>query len=314
MRGGVAPPRAPRMTKRFPTHIVVFLAPAVAIYTLFMIYPLFSSLWMSLNAATPSGGSAFVGLANYARLFSAPEFSGALWNALKNNVIFFVIHMIAQNPIGLLLAALLARKLAGTPVYRAIIFTPTILSVVIIGFAWKLILNPAWGIAPDLLRAVHLGGLYHPWLGLEGTSLVTLALISVWQNIGIPMMLFTAALLRIPTELFEAARADGASAWTIFWRIQFPLILPTVGIVSVLTFVGNFNAFDLIYATQGALAGPNFASDIMGTFFYRTFFGYQLQPGDPFMGSAVAGVMLLVILLGVLLFALWQRRVEELQY
>ncbi|SMB79374.1 carbohydrate ABC transporter permease [Deinococcus hopiensis] len=305
---------SPARARPFPTHIVVFLLPAVTIYTLFMIYPLLSSLWTSLNGKSAAGTPLFVGLANYVRLFTAPEFSAPFWNALKNNAIFFAIHMALQNPIGLLLAVLLTRKLAGTAIYRTVIFTPTILSVVIVGFAWKLILNPAWGIAPGLLRALHLEGLYQPWLGLESTSLITLALISVWQNIGIPMMLFTAALLRVPNELFEAARVDGAGAWTIFRRIQLPLILPTVAIVSVLTFVGNFNAFDLVYATQGALAGPNFASDILGTFFYRTFFGYQLQPGDPYMGSAVAGVMLLIILIGVLVFAVWQRRIQEVQF
>ncbi len=71
----------------------------------------------------------------------------------------------------------------------------------------------------------------------------------------------------------------------VFWRCKLPLILPTIGIVAILTFVGNFNAFDLIYAIKGALAGPNFSTDIMGTFFYRTFFGYQLQLGNPTMGA-----------------------------
>jgi raffinose/stachyose/melibiose transport system permease protein len=137
-----------------------------------------------------------------------------------------------------------------------------------------------------------------------------LSLISVWQFIGIPMMLFYAALIAIPDELIEAARVDGASYWTIFWRIKFPLILPTVGIVTILTFVGNFNAFDLIYTTQGALAGPDFSTDILGTFFYRTFFGFQLQLGNPNMGATVATMMFLIILTGVLLYmTLWQRRV-----
>ena len=180
--------------------------------------------------------------------------------------------MLVQNPVGLFLAALLGTRIRGAWIYRTIIFTPTILSVVIVGFVWKLILNPAWGISRSILQMVGLVSLDAPWLGLEATALVTLALISVWQNIGIPMMLFLAALIRIPEELLEAARLDGAGPWRIFWAIQFPLILPTAGIVSVLTFVGNFNAFELIYATQGALAGPNFASDILGTLFLPHFF------------------------------------------
>jgi len=300
--------------KLFPWHIVVFLAPAVIIYTMWMIFPIFNSLWLSLNRTT-DGAQTFVALQNYQTLFGNPQWSKPLWNAIFNNLIFFVVHMVVQNPVGLVLAAFLASKIRGTLIYRTLIFTPTILSVVIIGFAWKLILNPAWGISRSILDTLGLVSLDRPWLGLESTSLVTLSLISVWQNIGIPMMLFLAALLRIPDELMEAARVDGANAWTVFWKIQFPLILPTAGIVAVLTFVGNFNAFDLIYATQGALAGPNFASDILGTFFYRTFFGYQLQPGDPFMGASIAGVMLLVILVGVLfyLFA-WQRRLQNIQF
>lgn len=301
--------------KPFQWHVLVFLAPAVVIYTLFMIYPLIDSLLLSLQNKIQNGPQVFVGLQNYQTLFTAEQWSKPFWNAFWNNLKFFVIHMLVQNPVGLLLAALLVSRIRGAWIYRTIIFTPTILSVVIIGFAWKLILNPAWGISQGIMDAVGLGNFNQPWLGLESTALPTLSLISVWQNIGIPMMLFLAALIRIPDELMEAARVDGAGAWTVFWRIQFPLILPTVGIVAVLTFVGNFNAFDLIYATQGALAGPNFASDILGTFFFRTFFGYQLQPGDPFMGATVAGVMLLIILTGVLIYLFaWQRRLQNIQF
>ncbi|HEY4815150.1 MAG TPA: sugar ABC transporter permease [Chthoniobacterales bacterium] len=306
------------MKKRssIPVHILVFLGPAVLIYTAFMIYPLCDSLWLSLNNKASSGGQIFVGIQNYLTLFSQERWSAPLWNALRNNALFFVIHMVAQNPIGLLLAALLARRIRGSAIYRSIIFTPTILSVVIVGFVWKLMLAPSWGISHTLFSIVGLSGLGdYPWLGTESTTLITLSLMSVWQNIGIPMMLFLAALIRIPDDLMEAARVDGASDWKIFWKIQFPLILPTVGLIAVMTFVGNFNAFDLIYATQGALAGPNFASDILGTYFFRTFFGYQLQPADPFMGSTVAGVMLLIILVGVLFYLFgWQRRLQQIQF
>ena len=302
--------------QRFPVHILVFLGPAVLIYTGFMIYPLCDSLWLSLNNHAAGGGQIFVGIQNYLALFSQERWSAPFWNALRNNAVFFVIHMVAQNPVGLLLAALLATRIRGSAIYRSILFTPTILSVVIVGFVWKLILAPSWGISHTLFSIVGLSGLGdYPWLGTESTTLITLSLISVWQNIGIPMMLFLAALIRIPDDLMEAARVDGASGWTIFWKIKFPLILPTVGLIAVMTFVGNFNAFDLIYATQGALAGPNFASDILGTYFFRTFFGYQLQPADPFMGSTVAGVMLLIILVGVLFYLFgWQRRLQQIQF
>ena len=131
------------------------------------------------------------------------------------------------------------------------------------------------------MQAIGQPQLFKPWLGLPETALITLSLISVWQFVGIPMMLFYAALIGIPEELTEAARVDGASPWAIFWRIKFPLILPTVGIVSILTFVGNFNAFDLIYTVKGALAGPNFATDIMGTLLLPHLFRLPVAARQP---------------------------------
>ena len=153
-----------------------------------------------------------------------------------------------------------------------------------------------------------------PLLGVPGTSLITVSLMSVWQYVGLPMVLLMAALLNVPDELIEAANVDGATAWEVFIHVKLPLILPTLGIVEVLTFVGNFNAFDLIYSTQGELASPNFGTDVLGTFFYRTFYGIQLQPGNPTMGTTIAAVMFVIILSGVLLYLFgWQRRIARLQ-
>lgn len=295
---------------RLKPHIFVFLAPAVAVYTAVMIVPLFRTLLLAFET-----DGAFAGLANFRTLFLDPLWSDAFWNALGNNVWFFVIHMAVQNPIGILLAALLSHpKLRFAAFYRSAIFIPTILSFVIVGFAWKLILSPIWGVAPSMLDAVGLKSLFAPWLGKEEYALTTLALISVWQFVGIPMMLIYAALLTIPEEILEAAETEGITGWAQFWKIKLPLILPSVGIISILTFVGNFNAFDLIYTAQGALAGPNYATDILGTFLYRTFFGFQLQLGNPNMGAAIATAMFLIILAGVCLY-LWgiQTRMRRYQ-
>ncbi len=304
--------------KSFPLHIIVFLAPAVIIYTLFMIYPLVDSLRLSLYISGEGPfGDTFVGLDNYQRLLTHDLWRPRLEGALKNNINFFLIHMLVQNPIGLLLAVLLSSEfIRGRAIYRTLIFTPTVLSVVLVGFIWRLILSPLWGISEDVLGFFGLEEYNKPWLGLPDYALPTLSLISVWQNVGIPMMLFLAALVSIPDELIEAARVDGATAWDVFARIKLPLILPTVGIVAILTFIGNFNAFDLIYTTQGTNASPgNFSTDIMGTFFYRTFFGFQLQPGNPTMGATIAGIMFLIILAGVLIYLFgWQRRIVAVEY
>ena len=281
-------------------HIAVFLAPAVLVYTALMIVPLFGTLVQSLFNEDAAGARVFVGLRNFATLFGDALWSDAFWNALGNNFWFFVIHMLVQNPIGVALAAILSSpKLRMAAVYRTAIFIPTILSFVIVGFVWKLILSPIWGIAPGLLDMVGLKSLFAPWLGKEEYALTTLALVSVWQFVGIPMMLIYAALLSIPDEVLEAAEMDGITGWSQFWKVKLPLVLPSIGIISILTFVGNFNAFDLIYVAQGALAGPDFSTDILGTFLYRTFFGFQLQIGDPYMGSAIAGTMFAIILVGV---------------
>ena len=290
------------LRRKIRWHIPVFLAPAVLVYSALMIFPLFSTLKLSLFKDVDQQ-QIFVGLDNFRTLFGDPRWSQDFWNALGNNLWFFFIHMLLQNPIGILLAALLSNpRLRMSTFYRTAIFIPTILSFVIVGFGWKLILSPIWGIAPNLLDAIGLRRLFAPWLGIESYALTTLSLISVWQFVGIPMMLIYAALLAIPDEVLEAAEIDGITGMAQFWKIQLPLILPSIGIISVLTFVANFNAFDLIYSAQGALAGPNYSTDILGTFLYRTFFGFQLQLGNPNMGSAIAFAMFVIILAGVSIY------------
>ncbi len=293
--------------------LALFLGPAVVVYTAFSIYPLLATMQLSTFTGETGGGVHFVGLANFQTLLTDALWSKPFWNAFKNNMIFFAIHMAVQNPIGIALAGLLSLPgLKLKSFYRTVFFLPTMLSVVIVGFSWNLILSPLWGVAEGALKAVGLGSWFAPWLGLESTALVTLALMSVWQFVGIPMMLIYAALLNIPDELVDAARVDGLGQLRIFLHIKLPLVLPTIGLVSVLTFVGNFNAFDLIYSVKGALAGPNFASDILGTFFYRTFFGNQLQLGNPTMGAAVATVMFFIILAGVCVYLfVVQRRMRR---
>jgi len=299
-------------TARF-WQIAVFLGPAVLIYSLFSALPLLDTLRLGFYSISDAGVHSFVGLDNYRTILFDSDWSQAFWNAMLNNLKFFCMHMALQNPIGLLLATLFSLKgLRGARTYRTLIFLPTLLSVVIIGFIWQLIISPLWGVGEKLMGLVGLGDYFAPWLGQESTALVTLSLISVWQYVGIPMMLIYAALLAVPEEILEAAHAEGASALRIFWQIKLPLIWPTLGLVTILTFVANFNAFDLIYSVKGALAGPNYSSDLLGTFFYRTFFGYQAQIGSPTMGAAVATLMFLVILAGVgAYFYLVQRKLTR---
>ncbi|HEY9027829.1 MAG TPA: sugar ABC transporter permease [Burkholderiaceae bacterium] len=301
------------MKQRAGWPAIVFLAPALIVYTAFSAWPLLATLRLGLYGTDEAGHVSFVGLANFHKLLFDEHWFGAFRNAMANNIEFFAIHTLVQNPVALLLAALLSlRGVRGAAAYRTVLFLPTLLSVVVIGFAWQLILSPLWGVSEKLMGFVGLADHFGPWLGQEETVLPTITLISVWQFVGVPLMLIYAALIAIPEEVVEAAQVEGAGPWRIFWRIRLPLILPTLGLVNILTFVGNFNAFDLVYAVKGALAGPNFASDLLGTLFYRTFFGYQSETGSATMGAALATLMFLLILAGVgLYFFVIQRRLQR---
>ena len=220
-----------------------------------------------------------------------------------------------QTPIGLVIAAFLSNKdLKLKNTYRTLIFLPAMMSIVIVGYIFNLMLSNLWGIPQTVLGLFGLEDLYQPWLGLKSSALITVSLISIWQFVGIPMMLFYAALLNIPEEILDAAKVDGSTGMNTFWRIKFPLILPTIGLMCILTYVGNFYAFDLFYAIKNIFAGPEFSTDLMGTFL-PYFFGYQHQLGNPTMGATVASTTFAIILIGVIIYLYaFQRRITRYQY
>ena len=278
---------------------VLFLLPALLVYLGFMAVPLFSSLGLSFFTGTGLRPDRFIGFGNYVELFTNPLWRDRFMNALGNTVVFFAIHMLVQNTLGLLFAVLLASGIKGHSLLRTIIFIPATLSVLVIGFLWRLILNPQWGAFNKILKAVGLADWALPWLGIPGVALVVISLVSCWQWVGLPTMMFLAGLLTIPEELVEAARVDGATAWQTFWRIKLPLLTPVIGIVAVLTFVGNFNAFDIVYAMAGARGDPKYSADLLGTFFYRTAIAGEHPVARPDMGiGAAVATMVFFILLG----------------
>jgi raffinose/stachyose/melibiose transport system permease protein len=267
-------------------YLLLFTIPALAFYVVFAVYPLVSTFFISLFQ-TDGGERSFIGLENYVFLLNDPTQSGQFWHALLNNVEFFLIHLVVQLPIGLLMAALITsesvKRLTGF--YRTILFIPATLSVVIVGFVWRMIISPLWGIVG------------FPLLGTEATALPTLSLMSIWEWIGIPMIFLYTALIAIPRDILEAARVDGASGVRTFWSIKFPLISPQFGLITILTFIWTFNGFDLIYSLMGGAPGPNYSTDILGTFFFRSFFGFNNVIGDADYGAAVATVIFLIILI-----------------
>lgn len=283
-------------------NLLLFVLPALAVYLVFAVLPLATSIVMSFFQTSGAAGDVFVGFANYERLFTHPTISARFWNALINNMQYFAIHLIVEVPMGLLLAALLTsgklRRSEG--IYRTLLFIPATLSVVIVGFVWRLIINPLWGLVG------------FPLLGTESTALTTISLMSVWQYFGIPMVFLYSALLAVPNELVEAANIDGAGAWTTFWKIKFPLIAPQFGLIAILTYIWTFNGFDLVFALNGSAPGPNYSTDILGTYFYRTFFGSSGQLADLDLGAAVATVIFTTVLVvTAIYFWLIQRRLKS---
>ena len=287
------------LARRRRRQLLLFTAPALAFFLLFAVFPLLSTIYISFYQE-----DVFVGLKNFVFLFTDDEASERLFFAFLHNCQFFLIAASVQLPTALVMAALLTsgRVRRMTSFYRTLLFIPTTLSVVIVGFIWRLIISPLWGIVD------------YPLLGEKLTALPTITLMSVWQYMGIPMVFLYSALIAIPSNIIEAAQVDGASDLRILFRIKIPLIAPQIGIITILTFIWTFNGFDIIYALNGGMPGPDYATDVLGTLFYRTFFGWGADLGNQNLGAATATVIFFIILLGTAVyFATVQRRLKASQ-
>lgn len=274
---------------------MLYILPALLIYLIFMAWPLLDSIRLSLYTGS-FGNRTFTGLGNYVKLFINPEYSSRFWGAFGHTWIFFAIHMLVQNMLGIAFAVMLTnRTMRGRGVYQTIIFLPVTLAVLVTGYLWKLLLSPVW--TGDILTQIGLGAFVQPWLGQESTALIAVALVSCWQWVGIPTMMFVAALQGISEDLVEAASLEGANSWHMFRHIKLPLIRPVVGIVTILTFVNNFNAFDIVYAMENANGAPNYSTDIIGTLFYRIGIAGQhpVAIADAGLGAAIATLIFLML-------------------
>jgi len=266
-----------------------------------MLLPLVASLGLSFFEWSGYGAKKFVWFRNYVKLFTEAPNNVRLGNALKNNLYFFIITMVIQNLLALMLAIFLQRGFRGFKALRTIFFAPSTVSVIIVGFLWTLIYNPIWGPLNNILGAIGLDKLQMAWLGSKTTALTAIAVANAWQYTGIPMMLFVAGLNSIPNELYEACSVDGGSEWHKFRYVTIPSLKSVLLIVATMTFVGNFSSFEIIYAMEGTLAGPNYATDVLGTLFYRTTFGARTgSPPDMGLGATIATVMSVLIGVGVL--------------
>ena len=277
----------------------LFVLPTTLFYAAFQAWPILSSIYYStLDWSGISSKKNFVGLANFAELFKDQWF----WNAFANSFKYMVFSVPPLIIISLLLALIVNEKtLRFRGAFRTLFFLPVITTASIVGIIMQFIWSPTGAINAllDLLgntRAVN-------FLGQAATALPTVACIGVWKDVGIYMIYWLAALQSVPQDVVEAAEIDGANKRQVFRFITLPIILPIGAVITLLAVINSLKVFDIVQTMTGG--GPYFATDVMGTFVYRT--AYESSVGMPRLGYASAAAMLFgitIIVIGVVLNAL----------
>jgi raffinose/stachyose/melibiose transport system permease protein len=292
---------------------VIFVVPALALYGLFVVYPLATSLWGSMFEWRGLRMRGFVGLDNFVRLFLDPSWP-KLSGAFVHNVFWFCGIMVLQNGLGLIFAYLLFLRGRGTAFLQSVFFFPAVLSSVIVGALWRLLLTPD-GVVEAMLHGLGLLDGRLTILGDSSRALWVLIAVDAWNWMGLPVLIYTAGLRQIPGEVFEAARLDGAGAGRVLWSIALPQLIPSISSLTTLTFINTFNQFDLVYVMQGVQGNPNFSTDTLVTYFYRLAFGAEGAVGITDIGLALALGTLLFLLLTVVTIAMlrfFERRTVRL--
>ncbi len=259
------------MKLRWPIALA-FIAPALLLYGVFLLLPALASLALSLTNFTGVGAAHWIGLANYRRLLEDDE----VRQALSNSVMFTLLVVFIQNGLGLLFAVWLGNLPKLRNALRVALFTPSVLSLVIVGYIWSYLFYPLGGPFNALLDGLGLGALKQVWLGGGSLTLVVTALVMSWTYLGHSTAIFLAGYLGIPKELLESAELDGATPWQRFWNIEWPLLAPATTVTVTLSLIGCLRVFDLPYALTGGLGGamPFLGISIYKNAFINGAFGY----------------------------------------
>ena len=265
---------------------LLFLAPVAILMAIYVVYPIIDTFitstyqWNGISAAKK-----FIGLGNWKTLLADSNF----WIAFRNNLVIMVLSICIQIPIGLALATFLDFGGKKLTIFKVIWFIPLLMSSVAIGFLFTYALATNGGLVSTI--SGWFGGGNVDLLGNPKTALLTVIMVICWQFTPFYMVYFMAAFTNIPSDVFEAARIDGATRGQSFWKIAFPLLVPSMKRAAILSMVGSLKYFDLIYVMTGG--GPGTSTELMATYMYKQSFsvfnmGY---------GSAVAGGMFILITL-----------------
>ncbi|MEK5213003.1 sugar ABC transporter permease [Bacillus sp. FSL R5-0603] len=266
----------------------LFLVPAL-VFLLFVYIPIFENVFLSLfQWSSFSPEKTFIGLKNYVELFHDPVF----YQALTNNVLYAVISIVCQVFGGLILAAVLEDKLVRkwSPFFRTVFFLPVVISMTVIALLFDFIYNPETGLLNQLLQAIGLDQLTRAWLGDDSTAMLSVIFVSQWQSIGYIAMLYIVSIQKIPDELYEAARLDGAGKIQQFFHITVSQTKEMSFVAVVMTLTGAFTVFNEPYILTGG--GPGNASEVLSTFLYKSAFTKDMMG----YASAIATVVLIITL------------------
>ncbi|UHH07011.1 sugar ABC transporter permease [Bacillus subtilis] len=266
----------------------LFLVPAL-VFLLFVYIPIFENVFLSLfQWSSFSPEKTFIGLKNYVELFHDPVF----YQALTNNVLYAVISIVCQVFGGLILAAVLEDKLVRkwSPFFRTVFFLPVVISMTVIALLFDFIYNPETGLLNQLLQAIGLDQLTRAWLGDDSTAMLSVIFVSQWQSVGYIAMLYIVSIQKIPDELYEAARLDGAGKIQQFFHITVPQTKEMSFVAVVMTLTGAFTVFNEPYILTGG--GPGNASEVLSTFLYKSAFTQDMMG----YASAIATVVLIITL------------------
>ncbi len=282
--------RRGRLSKR--AELAVLLAPALALFILFVFVPMVIAAWYSLYNWSGYGPlTDFIGAQNYTDVLTGPVFH----QAVLNNVLIAVLSLLIQLPISIGLALLLNRRFRGQTALRLAVFTPYVLSEATTAVIWLLLLQPN-GFVNQLLQAVGLGSLIHQWLASTSLVIYTLFAVVTWKYIGFGIVLLLAGLQGIPAELHQAAAVDGATSWQITRRITLPLLGPTIRIWIFLSVIGSLQLFDIPWIMTNG--GPATSSSTMIIYLFQNGI-LRVQLG---FGAAVAVVLLAISFVFALLY------------
>lgn len=282
-------PKSKKMNRktRKTLTISLFIAPALLVYSLYVIYPILTTLNYSFFEWNGVSDKVFIGLDNYTRMINDPIF----WTSLKNNMWVVLASVFIQMPLGLIMALLLFAPIRGIRFFNGAYFIPFLMSTVAVGMLWGLMYDPINGAINQMINIFGFENI--AWLSEKNIAIFSVLTVIVWQFSPFYMILFKAGIVGISEDMYEAAEIDGANYFQKFLKITLPLLAPTIVTSSILAIVGSLKSFDLFYIMTGG--GPNHGTEILGTYMYKqAFVNYNMG-----YGSAIAFIMFLIALVVV---------------